>query len=140
MSRCLSLVMFGLLASTGPLLAQPANHDLPPPSELAPWTADNPADQTEDVKVGDRWIYEVRDEITGEVRAIYTNVVTDIAKSEINVRVSATGKPNSGYMTYDRLWNLKDNGTWKIAPHDGSGIRLPLEVGKQWSFQADLVN
>jgi hypothetical protein len=97
MSRYCSLVMFGLLASAGPLHAQPANQDLPPPSVLAPSTADNPADQTEDVKVSDRWIYEVRDEITGEVKATITNIVTDATKSEINVGSSASGHPNSGY-------------------------------------------
>jgi hypothetical protein len=134
MPRCSFLVPFCLLASLGSLPAQPANQDLPPPSVLAP------ANPTEDVKIGDRWTYEVRDEITGEVKATLTNVVTDMTKSEINVRVSATGKPNSGYLTYDRLWNLKDNGTWRITPNDGSGIRLPLEVGKEWSFQANLVN
>lgn len=141
MSRYVLLVMFGLLVSGGPLLAQPVDpDDLPPAFVLPPPITDNPAGETRELSVGDRWTYESRDEITGEVKATFTNVVTDITKSEISIRLNYVGKPNSGYLTYDRLWNLKDNGTWRATPHDGSGIRLPLQIGKEWSFQTDLVN
>jgi hypothetical protein len=134
MSRHAFLVMFALLAPVGHSLAQPAAQT------ASPAAATSKPNPTEDVKVGDRWTYEARDEISGEVKSTVTHIVTDISKSDINVRVNVTGSPGSGYITYDRFWNVKDNGTWRTTPHDGSGIRLPLEVGKTWTFQATEVN
>jgi len=40
---------------------------------------------------GDRWVYEITDEITGDIKATTTVVVLDVSKSEINTRVSTRG-------------------------------------------------
>ena len=40
----------------------------------------------EEPQPGDRWTYEVRDEITGSVTATRENVVTEVTPTEISVR------------------------------------------------------
>lgn len=134
------LAIIGLLASVGSSLAQPATKDAPPPSASDVATTTDSPEPMEDVKLGDHWTYEVRDEITGDVKATNTNIVTDISGSEISVRVGVTGNPNTGYLTFDHSWNVKSNGIWRFTPNDGSGIRLPFAVGKAWSFQSADVN
>jgi hypothetical protein len=94
----------------------------------------------EEVQTGDHWTYEIRDEITGEVKSIVTNTVTDISASEIGTRTTQLGNGNFGYLTFDRSWNVTNNGTWRYTPNDGTGIRLPLAVGKSWSFRSTDVN
>jgi hypothetical protein len=94
----------------------------------------------EDVQLGDRWTYEVRDEITGEIKSTITNTVTDVAASEIGIRLDVLGKPNSGYHTYDRSWNMMNNGTWRFTPNDGGGIKPPLAVGKTWPVKSTDLN
>jgi hypothetical protein len=140
MLRYAFLTTIGLLAFVVSSPAQPAPNDASPPSPPAAATATDAPDPMEDVQLGDHWTYELRDEITGDVKATNTNIVTDISESEINVRVGVTGNPNSGYVTFDRSWNVKNNGIWRSTPNDGSGIRLPLAVGKTWSFQSTDVN
>ena len=143
MLRYAFVTTIGLLAFVVSSPAQPAPNDAspppPPPAPAAATAADAP-DPMEDVKLGDHWTYELRDEITGDVKATNTNIVTDISETEINVRVGVTGNPNSGYVTFDHSWNVKNNGIWRSTPNDGSGIRLPLAVGKTWSFQSTDVN
>jgi hypothetical protein len=40
-------------------------------------------------------------------------------------------------MTFDRSWNLISGGAWKYNPNDGTGVRLPLAVGRTWKFQSN---
>jgi hypothetical protein len=94
----------------------------------------------EEPQVGDRWIYEVKDEITGDVKATMTNTITDVSPSEISTRVAFMGNPNLGFYTFDRSWNMTNSGLWRYAPNDGSGVRLPLAAGKSWSFKGTDVN
>lgn len=91
----------------------------------------------EEPMVGDRWTYEVRDEIAGTVKLTYTNTITDITATEISIRGETLGSSGYGYYVYDRAWNLKDSPTWKYAPNDGSGIKQPLTVGAAWKFQSN---
>lgn len=135
MLRCAFLAALGLLLTTGLLTAQPAPTESPPTAEPA-----NSAEAMEDAQTGDHWTYEVRDEITGEVKSTVTATVTDVSASEISIRSSQLGTSNFGLQTYDRSWNMKNNGFWRFTPNDGSGIRLPLAVGKTWSFKAADVN
>ena len=93
-----------------------------------------------DAQTGDHWTYELRDEITGEVKSTITNTVTDVSTSEIGTRTLWLGNPNSGYQTFDRSWNLTNNGVWRHTPNDGTGIRPPLAVGKTWSFKSSDLN
>ncbi|TAL79469.1 MAG: hypothetical protein EPN75_09030 [Beijerinckiaceae bacterium] len=91
------------------------------------------------VAVADRWTYEKRDEISGEVKGTFTQVVTDISPKEISVRVKSLGKPGVGFLTYDHSWNLISNGHWRVSPNDGTGVKLPLSIGKRWRFHSNQV-
>jgi hypothetical protein len=120
--RCAIVALVGLLAANGAMAEE------------------KPVTQMEEPLPGDYWTYEIRDEITGTVSAIRTNVVTEVTPTEISMRYSIQGTSNGGFNIYDRSWNLKSTGPWKYSPNDGSGIRTPLAVGKTWSFQSDDVN
>jgi hypothetical protein len=138
MLRCVFLATIGLLATAGPLSAQPAK-DATPPS-AAPAESPASADSMEDAQPGDHWTYELRDEIAGEVKGTYTNVVTDVNATEVGVRAGMLGNSNTGYVTFDRTWNIKNTASWRYNPNDGTGIRLPLAPGKTWTFQSTDVN
>jgi hypothetical protein len=94
----------------------------------------------EDPRMGDHWTYEVRDDITGEIKSTIITTVTDVSNTDIGVRYAFLGNPNLGYQTFDRSWNQTNNGTWRYTPNDGTGIMLPLAVGKTWSFKSTDLN
>jgi hypothetical protein len=140
MLRCAFLATIGLLAAAGSLSAQTSPGASPPgASSPAVESTDSP-EPMEDAQLGDHWTYEVRDEITGDVKSTITNTVTDVSASEISIRIAWLGNSSSGYQTYDRSWNMKNNGIWRFTPNDGTGIKLPLAVGKSWSFKSTDVN
>jgi hypothetical protein len=136
MFRYVSLVTFGLLLSANAVMAQTQN---PAP---APAPAAEPSDQEkmEDPQVGDHWTYEYRDEITGDVKSIITNTVTDLSDSQIGIRITWAGRSNSNAQTFDRSWNLINNGVRRYSPNDGSGIQAPLAVGKAWHVKSNEIN
>jgi hypothetical protein len=88
------------------------------------------------VRVGDRWAYEIKDALTGDLRQMITVVVVDINEMEITTRVSARGKDHPQTMVYDLDWGRIDDGAWKLRP-SGIGIKKPLEVGKEWRSDAN---
>lgn len=102
--------------------------------------AAKPVAAMEEPLQGDFWTYEVRDEISGKVSAIRTNIVTEVTTTEISVRYTVEGKDSEGLNVYDRSWNLKNAGEWKYQPNDGNGIRSPLKVGDSWKISSDDVN
>lgn len=132
--RCF-LAAVGLLLSANALTAQTPN---PAPAPAATETTDQ--EKMEDPQVGDHWTYEVHDDISGEVKSTTTNTITDVSATDISIRTSVLGNANFGYINYDRSWNRTSNDTWRFTPNDGSGIRLPLAVGKTWSAKASDVN
>jgi hypothetical protein len=83
-------------------------------------------------RVGDRWVYDTRDEMTGYAKESYVEIVTEVSPKETLVNVSLSGHSSSAIVTYDHDWNCIDNLVWKFKPNDGQGIRLPLAVGKTW--------
>src|SRR5262249_52213897 len=92
-----------------------------------------PADQTSDaVRVGDRWVYDTKDELTGFPKATYSHVVTEVSPKEIVVSLTFRGQNNSSLMVYDHNWNRLEQSNAKFRPNHGQGIRLPLAVGKEW--------
>ena len=131
LQRCL-LATIGLLASMGFAIAQ----TLPSPPPTAAEQA-APHDAMEEPQVGDHWTYEVRDEITGDLKSTSTHTITDVSAAEISMRFETLGKPGFGYLTYDRSWDIINNGAWRFSPNDGTGIRLPLTVGKSWTFKSN---
>ncbi|MCK1388257.1 hypothetical protein [Bradyrhizobium sp. 21] len=132
--RCL-LATIGLFASAGLVNAQT------PPSP-PPAATEQPAAQEamEEPQVGDHWTYEVRDEITGDLKSTITHTVTDVSATEIGIRLEILGKPGYGYQTYDRSWDMINNGTWRSTPNDGMGVRAPLAVGKSWPVKSTAFN
>ena len=109
-----------------------------PPSACA--SADKPVISMEEPLPGDFWTYEVRDEISGTVKAIRNDLVTEVTATEISVRFDIQGKPAEELNVYDRSWNSKALGPLEISAYDGSGIQLPLKADASWKFEGDDVN
>jgi hypothetical protein len=86
---------------------------------------------------GDRWTYDVTDEITSDLKNTVTVVVVDVSEMEINTRVSSRGAQRPRQVVFDRGWSRSDDDLWKFAPSDGSGIQSPLQVGKEWRFESN---
>jgi hypothetical protein len=102
-------------------------------------TVHQAAAQTADVTgvmAGDRWTYEVTDEITGDVKQTMTVAVVSVSENEIVTRVTERGIERPLQFVYDRNWNRLDDDIWKYRPSDGSGIPAPLEMGKEWRFDS----
>ena len=83
---------------------------------------------------GDRWVYEVKDELTGDMKLTTTVVVLDVSDKEINTRVSVRGQERPRQIVFDRSWNRVDDSAWKYRPSDGTGVETPLQIGKEWRF------
>ncbi len=90
-----------------------------------------------EVRVGDRWVYETKDQITGYPQETYTETVTQISATEIQASRTVSGQDGSALVVFDRNWNQVDDPIWKYKPNDGLGIRLPLVVGKEWRSEFD---
>src|SRR5262245_19130995 len=86
------------------------------------------------VLAGDRWLYDITDEITGDLKYTTSVVVIDVSDKEIVTRVSTRGGERPRQVVFDRGWSRIDDEVWKFAPTDGEGIRAPLEVGREWRF------
>jgi len=140
MFRSAFLATISLLATACILHAQTVPAESPAAASSSSTEAANGPEPMEEAQTGDHWTYEIRDEITGEVKSTVTNIVTDVSASEIGTRSAQLGNSNFGYQTFDRSWNVTNNGTWRFTPNDGTGIRLPLAVGKSWSFKSTDVN
>jgi hypothetical protein len=140
MLRCASLATIFLFAAAASLSAQPASPAEPAPSSPPAVEAPNSPDAMEDPQLGDHWTYQLKDEITGEIKSTITYTITDVSTSEIRTRTGILGKSDTGYATFDRSWNTTNNGIWRFTPNDGTGVRPPLAVGKTWSFKDTEVN
>jgi hypothetical protein len=92
------------------------------------------------IRVGDRWSYEVKDTLTGDLRPATTVVVGDINDKEITTRVTLRGRDRPPQtMVYDLDWGRIDDGAWKLRP-SGIGINKPLQIGKEWRSDANGVH
>jgi len=140
MLRDALLAALCLFATTGLLCAQTVPAESPAAATPSAAEPANGVDAMEDPRVGDHWTYELRDDITGDVKSTITNTVTDVSGSEISIRIAQLGNSIPGYQTFDRSWNLTNNGIWRYTPHDGTGIRAPLAVGKTWSLKSTDLN
>jgi uncharacterized protein DUF3108 len=92
------------------------------------------------VLTGDRWLYDVTDELTGEVKHTASVVVIEVSDKEILARVSWRGTERPRQVAFDRGWSRIDDEVWKFAPSDGAGMQMPLEVGKDWRFENNAKN
>jgi len=89
------------------------------------------------VLTGDRWTYDVTDEMTNDLKYVFTVVVVDVSEKEINTRVTSRGAQRPRQMVFDRGWSRIDDDLWKYDPSDGTGIRMPLQLGKSWRFEGN---
>src|SRR5262245_21224830 len=83
---------------------------------------------TEFVRIGDRWSYDVKDALTGDLRHAICIVVVEVYDKEITTRTSYRGKDRPQTMIFDADWGRIDDGIWQLRP-SGIGIKKPLETG-----------
>jgi hypothetical protein len=130
----LSRVAFAaVFAFAGAALAQDASQ----PKDAAP-----PANPKIVVARGDRWTYEVRDDITGDLKTVVDYAVTDVTDKEIDTRVRftnvATGAETTAVQVFDPRWRLKDTGAFLYRPAlEETGTPADIKVGQTWSFRYD---
>ena len=92
------------------------------------------------VRVGDRWSYDIKDDATGDLRHAITIVAVEVSDKEVTTRISLKGKDRPPRVfVFDLDWGRIDDGVWKYRPSE-IGIRLPLQVGKQWRSDANATN
>jgi hypothetical protein len=91
------------------------------------------------IRVGDRWSYDIKDGLTGDLRQATTVVVGEITDKEITSRVSIRGKERPQTVTHDLDWGRIDDGAWRLLP-PGIGIKQPLQMGKEWRSDANGVH
>src|SRR5262249_14247664 len=60
------------------------------------------------IRVGDRWSYNIKDALTGDLRQAITIVVGEINEKEITTRVSIQGKDRPTTMIWDPDWGRMD--------------------------------
>ncbi len=90
-----------------------------------------------DVKPGDRWTYQVIDDVTGETKSTAVHTVTEIRDKSYSVQSAFTpfgqSVASTSLQIFDENWNLLEDQVWTRKPADPlTGIRLPLKVGDQW--------
>jgi hypothetical protein len=90
---------------------------------------------TAGVNVGDTWVYERTDDITGRTTIGLKYVVTEHTDKQVVMRASENGRDALELTIFDTNWNLISEGQWRKKPNDGTGINGPLEIGAQWRFK-----
>lgn len=83
---------------------------------------------------GDHWTYELRDNVSGDLKGQNTQTITDINGDEISIQGQTLGG-GTAYLVFDHLWDLKSNPLWKFAPNDGTGVKDSMKVGDSWSYK-----
>lgn len=131
--KTLSLLLFGLTLS-GPTVAENTGAEDTPTQKEA--IALQRVDKI-DVKPGDKWVYEIIDDITGEKEGTITFVVTEIVGGTMSVQSTRdfnNGHPSgSSLLVFDLNWNLMEDNTWKRSPGSPlSGIKLPIDANSKW--------
>lgn len=92
------------------------------------------------IRVGDRWSYDIKDGLTGDLRQAVTIVVGEVNEKEITTRISVRGKDRPLTFVFDHGWGRIDDGVWKNRPNDLLAIRKPVQIGKQWRAEGNSTN
>jgi hypothetical protein len=92
------------------------------------------------IRVGDRWSYDIKDALTGDLRLAVTIVAAEINEKEIITRTSVRGKDRPNTIVFNPDWGRIDDGLWKHRPSDLLGIKTPLQIGKQWRAEGNSTN
>jgi hypothetical protein len=93
------------------------------------------ADDKAVVKVGDMWIYDRKDEVTGLPMVTFTSLVTEVSVKEIVTNAIPRGRPGNAFVVFDHSWNRTVDNDLRYNPYDPHGIQLPLAVGKEWHVE-----
>jgi hypothetical protein len=107
------------------------------PCVAAAQSADRPDDG---IKVGDGWVYDRMDDISGNPKGTFTSLVTEVSAQEIVTNVNFQGKNGRGIVVFDHDWNRTLDNKIVFKPNDGHGVRLPLAVGKEWRSEYTFSN
>src|SRR5215470_17202281 len=102
------------------------------PTGLLAQSAERPS---EDVRVGDSWVYDTKEGSSGLTLSTYSSVVAEISPKEIVTNVIYRGRNGSTLVVFDHDWNRVVNGVFKYNPNDGHGVHWPLAVGKEWRHE-----
>jgi hypothetical protein len=137
----LRYVLLGLLslAASGAIAQQSPPQNDASSAQPAP-SLEKAVVPMEEPRPGDRWIYEVRDEVTGTITTTRTTALTEVTQTEIAMRFTNAGSSEANLVLFDRSWNIIQSGPWRHSPHDGSGVQMPLSVGKTWSSRSNETN
>ena len=87
---------------------------------------------SEEVQVGDAWVYDNKDGITGLPIGTYTSLVAEMSPKEIVTNVISKGRNDRGLVVFDHDWNRFVLNNQKFDPNDGTGVNWPLAMGKEW--------
>jgi hypothetical protein len=103
--------------------------------------AAQPAEPPNDaIRVGDGWVYDRRDDLSGSPIGTFTSLVTEVSPQEIVTQINYRGKNGRGLVVFDHDWNRTLDNNIKYKPNDGHGVRLPLAVGKDWRLEYTFSN
>jgi len=92
------------------------------------------------VRVGDRWSYDIKDGLTGDLREAVTIVVGEVNEKEITTRNFVRGKDRPRTFVFDHDWGRIDDSVWRHRPNDLLAIKKPLQIGKQWRGEGNSTN
>lgn len=84
------------------------------------------------VRVGDRWFYKLKDELSGRLHDAVVTVRAVSDKEYDTVHLSTGYYPRPVVIVYDHYWNTIDDSTDNFKPNDGRGIRSSLTAGEEW--------
>jgi hypothetical protein len=99
------------------------------PRMLAAQSVERPS---EEVQVGDVWVYDNRDGITGLPISTFTSIVAEVSPKEIVTNAIFRGRNERAFVVFDHDWNRLVLNNQKFNPNDGIGVQWPLAVGKEW--------
>lgn len=91
------------------------------------------------VLAGDRWSYDVKDGVTGDLRQAITIVVVDVTDKEVNTRISVAGKDRPRTFIFAHDWGRIDDSVWQFQPAE-IGLKTPLSLGKEWRAETGAKN
>jgi hypothetical protein len=84
------------------------------------------------VRVGDEWVYQVRDALLHDVRSTNTIRVTAVAPDRITVVRTSSVKAEPDTETYTADWAMIDTATWAFEPNSGTGGLATAAIGSTW--------
>jgi hypothetical protein len=127
--RNICILGLGAMASAGSMVLWPRRL-----AAQAPGESENP------VRVGDRWVFATKDEITGLPTETFTHVVIEISANQIAIAASNQDKNGSRSIIFDGNWNRIQDPNLRFKPHNGLGIHPPLTVGIEWQNENETRN